>query len=199
MIRNYGNSTSLSQQGSLVLMLAICSSEEPLSFMDLRAYMAPTRGLRNFLDAAEDDKLIDIEVLTRPVRKFRITPSALGREIGTMLSLIDSLVAPGKRTEDKSINMRHAETVLRALLAREPLKQCEMLDIVTNYGQATSLLDALIEDGLVMSDNPKEGTVGRPPIVYRLTPLGRTVANAYKTIFERIDAGRPRMDDHQAS
>lgn len=199
MIRTYGNNTSLTQQDSLVLLLAICSSEEPLSYNDLRVYVNSVTAVSHFLDAAEDDGLIDIEVLSKPVRRFRITPTAMGREIGTMLALVDSLVAPGKETKEKSINMRYAELVMRSILAHEPMKQCEVLEIVTNYETATSLLGALEEDGLIVSRKDDEATVGRPAKVFLLTPTGRTVANAYKTIFNRIDARRPRMDGPGAS
>lgn len=198
MIRTYGNFTSLSQQNSLALFLAICSAEEPLSFNELRGSENSSRGVRVFLDHAEDDGLIDIEVLSTPVRKFRIIPTAMGREIGTMLTLVDSLVAPGKETREKSINTRYAETVLRSLLVHEPMKQCELLEIKDAYNTISTLMAALEDDGLVTSRRDVDGSVGRPPIMYSLTPTGRTVAKTYRTIFDMIDAKRPKMDDPAA-
>lgn len=195
MIRAYGNYTSLGQQGGLVLLLSICSSKEPVTYNELRRHVGSMTAVSGFLDAAEDDGLIDIEVMNTPRRKFLITPTAMGKEVGTMLSLINSLVAPGKDTKDKSINMRYAETVLREILAHEPMKQCELLEVVTVHRKLTELTDALEEEGLITVKQDDSHATGRPAHLYFLTPLGRTVADAYRTIFEKIDARRPRMED----
>lgn len=175
--------TVLSIGNSVVLLSALNESEGPMSLDDMRKHVINGAACLAFMDAAEADGLVDIRIQKYPHRTYQVELTDFGREIISFLLPALDLVAPKKPLKDRCVARNYADPVLRTIRANGVVIQSDMLDIISSWRTLKVLLDALEEDGLIESEISYEG---KKHWNYRLTPLGKVVANAYQLAFQMI-------------
>lgn len=179
--------TSIGERWSLSILLALKDADRPIILKELSSVTGNPQSLRLRLDRMEEEGLIDMVIVLSPHKYVTISLTDNGKEVVSLLSQVDSMVAPERITREKSIDMRYADPILRMLLDREYIVQKEILEIIKSYSSVTKVLQALEDDGLVFhslkEEWPKENR-------YSLTPLGRKVAEIYQSVFRIIDSVR---------
>lgn len=176
--------TVLNMGDAAVLLEALNGSDKPLTLEDLRTYVINGQACLRFMEAAEADGLIDIEIQKYPHRKYQIEITDFGREIASFLLPAFDLVAPEKPMKERSISRNYADPILRALRANGTMLQKELMTVISSWRTLKDLLDALEEDGLIESEMSLKW---KKHWLYRLTPLGKVVANAYQLAFQMIN------------
>ena len=154
-----------------------------MSLDDMRKHIINGAACLNFMDAAEADGLIDVSIQKHPHRTYQVELTDLGREIVSFLLPALELVAPGKPLKNRSVAKNYADPVLRSLHANGVMIQSDLQEIMSSWRTLKSLLDSLEEDGLIESEISFEG---KKHWNYRLTPLGKIIANAYQLAHRMI-------------
>lgn len=189
MIRDDGYFTVISERNSVLLLVTLNGFDEPLRFNDLRKYVNSNKAVGEFLDRAEGEGLIDLRVETSPHRTFFVTLTPMGKEVATMLGLLDSIISPGEPLKGKSINQRFADPILRRLNSAGMLNQQSLLEIAGSYRSMKAVVGSMIEEGLVHFEESSED---KRHYEYTLTPLGKQVAGTLDIIYKRIVSQRPK-------
>lgn len=187
-LRNGEYLTSIGERWSVTIIKTIKDANKPIIKKDLYAISSNSQTLRDRLCRMEEEGLIDMTVYLKGHKKIIIELTPLGNEVAVMLSMVDASVSPHKRTEDKSIDMKYAETVLRIIRRNGTVRMKDIMKIIPSFNSLKTLLAALCEDGLLLcTENEK-----RTRKTYSLTDLGKNVADVYQTIWEKIDEVRIR-------
>lgn len=175
--------TSIGEGKTIALLLALKDAPGPLIMKDLLPIINHTQTLRSRLDRMASEGLADVAVVLESHKKIVVSLTDTGREAALLFSMANLSVSPGKELREKSLDMRHADPILRMLRGKEYVVQKEFVDVLHSYDTVVKVLSVMEADGLVAKADNREG--GRE-IRYSLTPLGRQIADAYQTIHLKI-------------
>jgi len=183
MLRENEFFTCMGEKRTLSLLEELSKHDEPIILKDLQHITNHTQTLRARIDEMEEDGLVDVEVVYHPHKTVRVWLTPLGRDVCTIISMVSGDVAPGKPMKEKSIDLKYADPVLRQLNGNAYLVQKDILAVIPIYRNVVKVLAALEEDGLVTSEQNREGAKS---IRYSLTPLGKHVADSLQLIYDKI-------------
>ena len=176
--------TVLSMGSAAVLLEALYESEKPLTLDDMRTRVINGRACLDFMEAAEADGLIDIEIQKYPHRKYQVEMTDFGREIASFILPAFDLVAPDKPLKKRSVSRNYADPILRTIRVNGTVVQKDLMAVISSWRTLKDLLDALEDDGLIESEMSLKW---KKHWLYRLTPLGKVVANAYQLAYQTIN------------
>lgn len=175
--------TSIGEGRTIALLLALKDAPGPLIIKDLLPILKHTQTLRTRIDRMRSEGLTEVKVLTEPHKRVEIALTDKGKEIALLFSMANLSVSPGKKLKDKSLDMKHADPILRILWGKEYTVQKEFVDVLHSYDVIVKVLSVMESDGLITAEDNREG--GRE-FRYRLTPLGRQIADVYQTVHGKI-------------
>lgn len=177
----------MGERGTFSILLALRGSGKPLIIKDLNPIIANNQTLRRRLDSMEEEGLIDLIVVLLGHKAYTVSLTDTGKDVALLLGVADSLVSPGKNRTEKSLDMRHADPILRILRGKEYVVQKDILERIRSYASIKDVLDFMEKEGLVRhtlkTEWPREDR-------YSLTALGEQIAEIYQAIWEKIDAVR---------
>lgn len=179
--------TVLSNGNSIVLLSALNESNEPMSLDDMREHVPNGAACLRFMDDAEADGLVDIQIIKTPRRMYAVTLTEFGRSIASNLLPAAELVAPGKPLREKSIAQDYADVMLMTFRKGTVQNKNSLLELVPSWRTITNLIDALEGDGLLESTLSFEY---KKHWEYNLTPLGKVLANSFQMATDMIVAKR---------
>ena len=178
--------TVMSDRHTAALILALYDADGPIVMKDLQRITNHTQTLRQRLDRMEEDGIVDIQITYEPHKFVKISLNETGKEIALLVSMMNSII-PGDDIEEKSINMRYADPIMRMLRGKEYVVQKDIKAIMPYYDSITKVLRRMESEGLVTISEPDEGY---REIRYSLTSKGKQVADAFESIFKKIEAAR---------
>lgn len=171
----------MGERGVASIMLALRDADGPLIFKDLSPIIRNSQSLRRTLDDMEEDGMIDMTVVLTGHKSISVSLTDAGRDVSLLLRVASNL-APGG-----SLDMRHADPILRILRGKEYVVQKDILERISSYVSVRDVLDSMERDGLIVhtvkTEWPKEDR-------YSLTVLGEQIAVIYQAIWEKIDSVR---------
>lgn len=175
--------TSIGEGKTIALLLALKDAPGPLIMKDLLPIINHTQTLRSRLDRMASEGLADVAVVLESHKKVVVSLTDTGREAALLFSMANLSVSPGKELREKSLDMRHADPILRMLRGKEYVVQKEFVDVLHSYDTVVKVMSVMEADGLVSKADSREG--GRE-IRYSLTPLGKQIADVFGTVFRKI-------------
>ena len=173
--------TSVGEGRTIALLLML--RDGPLIMKDLKAVIPNAQTLRNRLEMMESDGLINISVVTVNHKQVVASLTDLGREAVMLFSMVDLSVSPGKELSEKSIDMKHFDTVVRMLRGKEYVVQRELRDSIGTFDTVIRVLERMESEGIV---NKVDNRKGGREIRYSLTSAGRSIADVYQNIYNKI-------------
>ena len=175
--------TSIGEGRTIAILLML--KDGPLIMKDLKGVIPNAQTLRNRLELMESDGLINISVVTVNHKQVVASLTDLGREAAMLFSMVDLSVSPDKELSEKSIDMRHFDTVIRMLRGKEYVVQRELRDSIGTFDTVIRVLEKMESEGLVdRVDNRKGGR----EIRYSLTPMGVRIADVYENLYQKIES-----------
>jgi len=176
--------TSIGEGHTIAILLALRESGTPVILKDLLPIINHTQTLRCRLDDMEEEGLVNILVVREGHKHVDVWLTEMGKDIALMFAMADMLVSPEKDISEKSLDLRHSDTILRTLLGREYVVQKELVGRIPSYDAVIRALSLMEEEGLVTRTDCR---VGGREIRYSLTAVGRQVAEVYQSAFEKIE------------
>lgn len=177
----------MGERGTFSILLTLRDSDKPLIIKDLNPIIANNQTLRRRLDSMEEEGLIDLIVVLINHKAYTVSLTNTGKDVALLLNIANNLVSPEKKTMEKSLDMRHADSVLRILRGKKYVVQKDILEEIKSYTSIKDVLDSMVRDGLVRhtlkTEWPREDR-------YSLTVLGEQIAEIYQAVWEKIDAVR---------
>lgn len=174
--------TIMSDRHTAALILALYNADGPVIMKDLQDITNHTQTLRQRLDRMEEDGIVDIEIVYVPHKFVKVSLNDTGKEVALLVSMMNSII-PGDDVEQKSINMRYADPILRLLRGKEYVVQKDIKTVMPYYSSIVKVLAKMVEEGLVIRTESDESY---REIRYSLTPMGRQVADAFESIHKKI-------------
>ncbi len=175
--------TSIGEGRTIALLLALKDAPAPLILKDLLPIVNHTQTLRSRIDRMESEGLVDVELLLESHKKVAVSLTDTGREIALLFAMANLSVSPGKELREKSLDLKHADPILRMLCGKEYVVQKDIVGMLHSYDVVIKVLSRMGEDGLVIRTDNREGGW---EIRYSLTPLGRQIADVYQNIHSKI-------------
>lgn len=175
--------TSIGEGRTVSLILAL--KDGPLIMKDLKHILTNSQTLRGRLDRMEGDGLIRVSI-SLDGHKFVVAElTELGKDVAMLFTMTNLLVSPGKEVGEKSIDMKHFDTVVRLLRGKEYMVQREIVKNIKTFDTVIRVLDAMESDGLVIKEEAHEGV---RQIRYSLTPLGEQIADVFESVHQKMMA-----------
>lgn len=175
--------TSIGEGRTVSLILAL--KDGPLIMKDLKHILTNSQTLRGRLDRMEGDGLIRVSI-SLDGHKFVVAElTELGKDVAMLFTMTNLLVSPGKEVGEKSIDMKHFDTVVRLLRGKEYMVQREIVKNIKTFDTVIRVLDAMESDGLVIKEEAHEGV---RQIKYSLTPLGEQIADVFESVHQKMMA-----------
>ena len=175
--------TSIGEGRTVSLILAL--KDGPLIMKDLKHILTNSQTLRGRLDRMEGDGLIRVSI-SLDGHKFVVAElTELGKDVAMLFTMTNLLVSPGKEVGEKSIDMKHFDTVVRLLRGKEYMVQREIVKNIKTFDTVIRVLDAMESDGLVIKEESHEGV---RQIRYSLTPLGEQIADVFESVHQKMMA-----------
>ena len=175
--------TSIGEGRTVSLILAL--KDGPLIMKDLKHILTNSQTLRGRLDRMEGDGLIRVSI-SLDGHKFVVAElTELGKDVAMLFTMTNLLVSPGKEVGEKSIDMKHFDTVVRLLRGKEYMVQREIVKNIKTFDTVIRVLDAMESDGLVVKEEAHEGV---RQIRYSLTPLGEQIADVFESVHQKMMA-----------
>ena len=175
--------TSIGEGRTVSLILAL--KDGPLIMKDLKHILTNSQTLRGRLDRMEGDGLIRVSI-SLDGHKFVVAElTELGKDVAMLFTMTNLLVSPGKEVGEKSIDMKHFDTVVRLLRGKEYMVQREIVKNIKTFDTVIRVLDAMESDGLVVKEDAHEGV---RQIRYSLTPLGEQIADVFESVHQKMMA-----------
>ena len=175
--------TSIGEGRTVSLILAL--KDGPLIMKDLKHILTNSQTLRGRLDRMEGDGLIRVSI-SLDGHKFVVAElTELGKDVAMLFTMTNLLVSPGKEVGEKSIDMKHFDTVIRLLRGKEYMVQREIVKNIKTFDTVIRVLDAMESDGLVVKEEAHEGV---RQIRYSLTPLGEQIADVFESVHQKMMA-----------
>ena len=178
--------TIMSDRHTAALVLALYDADKPVVMKDLQNITNHTQTLRQRLDRMEEDGIVDIEIVYDPHKFVKVSLNDTGKEVALLVSMMNSII-PGDDVEEKSINMRYADPIMRMLRGKDYVVQKDIKAVMPYYSSITKVLGKMAEEGLVIKTESEEGY---REIRYSLTSTGKQVADAFESIFKKIVAAK---------
>ena len=175
--------TSIGEGRTISLLFIL--KDGPLILKEMKSVIPNAQTLRQRLDQMRRERLVRISVVKDVHKQVRAELTDLGLEVAEMFSDVDRSLLPDKRFEDKSIDMRHFDNVIRMLHDKNYVVQKELRDAIGTFDTVIRVLKAMESDGIVDRVDNREG--GRE-IRYSLTPIGRKIADVYQSIYKKISS-----------
>ncbi len=173
--------TSIGEGRTISLLFIL--KDEPLILKDMKTVIPNAQTLRQRLDQMRREGLVRISVIKDVHKQVRAELTDLGLEVAEMFSDVDSSLLPDKRLEDKSIDMRHFDNVIRMLHGKNYVVQKELRDAIGTFDTVIRVLKAMESDDIVNRVDNREG--GRE-IRYSLTPAGKKIADVYQSVYKKM-------------
>ena len=175
--------TSIGEGRTVSLILAL--KDGPLIMKDLKHILTNSQTLRGRLDRMEGDGLIKISISLDGHKYVVAELTELGKDVAMLFTMTNLLVSPGKEVGEKSIDMKHFDTVVRLLRGKEYMVQREIVKNIKTFDTVIRVLDAMESDGLVVKEEAHEGV---RQIRYSLTPLGEQIADVFESVHQKMMA-----------
>ncbi len=173
--------TSIGEGRTISLLFIL--KDEPLILKDMKTVIPNAQTLRQRLDQMRREGLVRISVIKDVHKQVRAELTDLGLEVAEMFSDVDRSLLPNKRLEDKSIDMRHFDNVIRMLHGKNYVIQKELRDAIGTFDTVIRVLKAMESDDIVNRVDNREG--GRE-IRYSLTPAGKKIADVYQSVYKKM-------------
>lgn len=165
--------------------MILALKDGPLIMKDLKHILTNSQTLRGRLDKMEGDGLIRVSI-SLDGHKFVVAElTELGKDVAMLFTMTNLLVSPGKEVGEKSIDMKHFDTVVRLLRGKEYMVQREIVKNIKTFDTVIRVLDAMESDGLVVKEEAHEGV---RQIRYSLTPLGEQIADVFESVHQKMMA-----------
>ncbi len=165
--------------------MILALKDGPLIMKDLKHILTNSQTLRGRLDRMEGDGLIRVSI-SLDGHKFVVAElTELGKDVAMLFTMTNLLVSPGKEVGEKSIDMKHFDTVVRLLRGKEYMVQREIVKNIKTFDTVIRVLDAMESDGLVVKEEAHEGV---RQIRYSLTPLGEQIADVFESVHQKMMA-----------
>ena len=165
--------------------MILALKDGPLIMKDLKHILTNSQTLRGRLDRMEGDGLIKISI-SLDGHKFVVAElTELGKDVAMLFTMTNLLVSPGKEVGEKSIDMKHFDTVVRLLRGKEYMVQGDIVKNIKTFDTVIRVLDAMESDGLVIKEEAHEGV---RQIRYSLTPLGEQIADVFESVHQKMMA-----------
>ena len=175
--------TTISEGRTIAILLALRDSDKPIIMKDLLPIINHTQTLRTRLDDMEEEGLVNLLVVREGHKHVDVWLTDMGRDIALMFSLADMLVSPECDITGKSLDLKHADAILRMMNGKDFVVQKEILEVIHSHEAVTKVLSSMEEDGLIIRTDNR---IGGREIRYSLTPLGRTIARVYERVYQKI-------------
>ena len=179
--------TSISEGRTIAIMLALYDSDKPLIMKDLLPIINHTQTLRARLDDMEEEGLVNLLIVREGHKHVDVWLTDMGKDAALMFSMADMLVSPECDLSGKSLDLKHADAILRMMNGKEFVVQKDILAMIHSHEAVTKVLSSMEEDGLITRTDNRLG--GRE-IRYSLTPLGQTIARVYERVYQKIRSER---------
>ena len=173
--------TSVGEGRTLALLFAL--KDSPTALKDLKSIIPNAQTLKMRLERMEREGLVSLTVTRDGHKQVIAGLTDAGKHAAVMFSTVDMLVSPGKGLEEKSIDMKHFDTVLRMLYGKEYMAQKDIREVLETYYTAIRVLEKMESEGIVSRE---EVSKGKREIRYSLTPLGKQIAEVYQNVFSKI-------------
>ena len=173
--------TSIGEGRTISLLFIL--KDGPLILKEMKSVIPNAQTLRQRLDQMRRERLVRISVVKDVHKQVRAELTDLGLEVAEMFSDVDRSLLPNKRLEDKSIDMRHFDNVIRMLHGKNYVVQKELRDAIGTFDTVIRVLKAMESDGIVNRVDNREG--GRE-IRYSLTPAGKKIADVYQSVYKKM-------------
>lgn len=174
--------TVMSDRHTAALILALYNADGPIVMKDLQKITNHTQTLRQRLDRMEEEGIVDIQITYEPHKFVKVSLNDAGKEIALLVSMMNSII-PGDDIEDKSINMRYADPIMRMLRGKAYVVQKDIKAVMPYYESITKVLKRMEQEGLVTISESDEGY---REIRYSLTPTGKQISDVFQIIFTKI-------------
>ena len=175
--------TTISEGRTIAILLALRDSDKPIIMKDLLPIINHTQTLRTRLDDMEEEGLVNLLVVREGHKHVDVWLTDMGRDIALMFSLADMLVSPECDITGKSLDLKHADAILRMMNGKDFVVQKEILEVIHSHEAVTKVLSSMEEDGLIIRTDNR---IGGREIRYSLTPLGEIISEVYQSVYGRI-------------
>ena len=175
--------TSIGEGRTIALLLALKDAPAPLILKDLLPIMNHTQTLRSRIDRMQSEGLVNVDVILEAHKKVAVSLTDLGKEAALLFSMANLSVSPGKELKEKSLDLKHADPILRMLCGKEYVVQKDIIGMLHSYDTVIKVLSVMEKDGLVIREDNRQGGW---EIRYSLTPLGRQIADVFQTVHSKI-------------
>ena len=186
-MRDDSDFTSISEWRTIAILLALKDSDKPLIMKDLLPFINHTQTLRSRLDDMEEEGLVNLLIVREGHKHVDVWLTDMGKDIALLFSMADMLVSPECDITGKSLDLKHADTILRMMNGKEFIVQKDILAVIHSHDAVTKVLSSMEEDGLIIRTDNR---IGGREIRYSLTPLGETIAQVYERVYQRIRSKR---------
>ena len=186
-MRDDSDFTSISEGRTIAILLALKDSDKPLIMKDLLPFINHTQTLRSRLDDMEEEGLVNLLIVREGHKHVDVWLTDMGKDVALLFSMADMLVSPECDIAGKSLDLKHADTILRMMNDKDFVVQKEILEVIHSHEAVTKVLSSMEEDGLIIRTDNR---IGGREIRYSLTPLGETIAQVYERVYQRIRSKR---------
>ncbi len=146
--------TSIGEGHTIAMLLFL--RDGPCQFTQLIQFVNNSRTLRNRLDRMVLEGLITMTLCSEGHKHFNIALTDMGLDAAMKFSIADKLV-PGKCVQQKSLDMRHADAILRTMYGRAEVQQKDIMAATRSYDPAVKVLDKMLSEGLVTCSDNRDG------------------------------------------
>lgn len=173
--------TSIDKGRTISLLFRLYGEE--CMFKDLLTIITNYATLQARMSMLRQEGLVCMEKIVGNYDRYSITLSVKGREVAELYLRADRMVRPSVDISEKSLDLRHADLVLRMLREHDYLLQQDLISVVHCHPLIVNLTDLMIADGLLDFARTDERCI---QYRYSLTGLGRDVAEIYYQAYNRI-------------
>ena len=146
--------TSIGEGHTIAMMLYLKSGAA--RFTDLIQFVNNTSSLRNRLERMDLEGLIHMELRSDGHKHFKISLTEKGDEVSRMLSIANRLVKPELSIEEKSLDMKNADPILRTMYVKGEVHQKDIMAATRSYDPARKVLEMMVTEGLVICSEDRE-------------------------------------------
>lgn len=146
--------TSIGEGHTIAMLLFL--RDGPCQFTQLIQFVNNSRTLRNRLERMDLEGLITMTLCSDGHKHFDIALTDIGKDAATKFSIADKLV-PGQCLQQKSLDMRHADAILRTMYGRAEVQQKDIMAATRSYDPAVKVLDKMVSEGLVTCTDDRDG------------------------------------------
>lgn len=125
---------------------------------DLIPYARSTQTLQRLLRDLKDDRLITVVEKTDGHRHYDISLSPLGEKVSENLVMATMLISKDLEPAEMSLDMVHADPILRYILAKRVVKVSEIMRLTHSFIPSKNVLSLMLDEGLILcADSTEDG------------------------------------------